>query len=330
MKKRSDGPELSEALLAGLGAKGKSQADLAKELGVPDSTVRQWVMRNVFPLEYIPEIAKGLGLPPELEKLQSKFKFTVARQRKATRTGARLVRQVNEGTASTSVPEAFRILEQRTFEQFGPSTPTMGQDVIFHIKALNSKDALIYWSLDQIPYEMRDGWAAAGPAIAQAIQKGADFIYLYPGDGLLDDLREHCGLRELPRASVFEGYFRDFCERLKRKQEVTQDEIDGHVISIMTNRGAFVAPGHKFVLYLPANDVPRGVARYPTAGNPNLAIHLPLGPETTQQFHEFIIACMQERKKALKKALDKALDKAPEDDSAERLKHEIDIIERIV
>jgi predicted transcriptional regulator len=304
MKRGNNKPKFSEVVTTALSTRGKSQAELAKELGVPETTVRQWVKRNVFPDEIVSEIAKRMGFPSNIEDLQTKFEFRIARARKASRTGARVVKQVVANVASTSVPEAFEILEQRV-ARFEPSTPTLGEDVIFYIKALSAGDALIYWSLDQVPYELRDGWALAGRAIAEGIKKGAFFLYVFPDANLLDELREKCGLRDLPSAESFIRYFNAFRERLIRKQSLKEAEVDNHVIWVTTNCSAFAAPGHKYVLYVPTNDVPRGVARYPTAGNQNFAVHLPLDPETTQQFHEFLIACLNTALKNLKADTDR-------------------------
>jgi len=311
VKKRDedvDRPVFATELKARFEQLNLSLTAVGKRMGVPSPTLRQWLKRNRYPIDALVDLARRAGLPTDVEELKAQYHVEIVRpKRTAERISAKPPKDL-------TVREALQVIEQR-LERIDPSgraQEDLSSDVNLFLHALNPEDKFIFWSLDDVAFEMTvEGWQAIGSAIASRIYDGTDFIYIYPDEQILRELRTSCGLRKLPTAESFETAFEAFVDNLKVAElknletgEIRKDAATGqrlflheahireHVISVKAKAAAFTSPGHKYVLFLSAGTA-RAAAHFPTGGATKKRSLLPLEQDAANQLRDFINACLK-------------------------------------
>jgi len=302
MKPKSH-PKLGPALRDALVQKAGSLASAAETLGLSDSSLRVWLKRSRFPETELLELVRYAGLGQDLATLADGFEFTLTGRK---RTPFSAEREIRKGTASLS--RALSLMDSRV-DQFGRLYRQFGEDVRLLFGSMGPGDLFVYLSLTEYPYEMaHSGWSESGRLIANAATNGARFVYLHPTDPVAETLRR-IGIIAIPPTSEylqrFETFRADVCALALESGSANRlADIRARVIAVPSPDGAFLVPGHKYVLFKPSNGPARALARFPTGSNEKqLALHLPLDQNTTDQFVSFVVAALAGHSPAISELL---------------------------
>jgi hypothetical protein len=296
--RKSRDRRFATAVRAKLAERNKTLRSIADQIGVPIDRVRQWLVRNIFPADGLVALAATVGLETNVEELKRTY-------------GVQITTHGKLKSATPNVAETMRYyLPPAGQDDFGA-------DVKRFLRSMNDGETFIVWGVDELPFEWRnDGWGAVGNAVAAAICKKKIFcIYVHPDDAALQQLREECGLRKLPRADFFEAAFAQFKQNLGLirelrdlttgevlKDHLTDRQIEAHVIRVATPYAAFCSPHHRYVVFTSvANAVmkqPSALAQFPTGDintNTNREVLLPLTKEVTLELYDFLITCLSRK-----------------------------------
>src|SRR6266498_3908504 len=71
-------PELARAIKSGL----VELEETARQIGVPSSSLRNWLKRNQFPQNVLPSLAKLAGLPTDITQLAQEYEFQFTRPKR--------------------------------------------------------------------------------------------------------------------------------------------------------------------------------------------------------------------------------------------------------
>jgi len=251
-----------------------------------------WLKRSRFPETELIELVRYAGLGQDLSTLADPFEFELTGRK---RTPFSAQREIRKGAASLG--RALSLMDSRV-DQFGRLYRQFGEDVRLLFGSMGRDDLFVYLSLTEYPYEMaHSGWSESGRLIANAATDGARFVYLYPTDAVADNVRK-LGIIGIPPTSEylqrFETFRSDVCAlAIEGGSAHRLPDIRARIIAVPSPDGAFLVPGHKYVLFKPSNGPSRALARFPAGSSEKqLALHLPLDQNTTDQFVSFVVAAL--------------------------------------
>lgn len=295
MRPPSELPKLSESLRKALATKGYDAKMAANELGFDVLKVRQWLSKNRFPVEELRLLAQlaSMPLPPSFDELEKFYRFELSRPKK----GAAHVVPPSTGAKGQkfNLTQMVKFFDQR-LEALDPSGriyENFGQDVESVFGAMAENDVFVFWSVDQLPFEMRPENGLIRREIANALEKGAYFVYMHPSSDLLGELETDSGISDLRSEGSFNKIFDEFKNELcalHRDARGAEERVASHVVKVRAAGPAFAAPTHRFVLFIPNNPEsgPRGFARFPTGNEvSSKELHLSLSPIVTGQLLAF-------------------------------------------
>ena len=280
--------KLADVIKKRLSEKGLSQDAAAKHLGVPSSTVRNWLNRNTFPEDELLKLMAFLGLKKAtLSSLEKEFLFHEAQAKTTDRRKRQSLDQPG-GNTQPSLDRALGYMDER-FDQLARGESEFAQDVRILFRAMKKGDVFVYWSVDQLPYEMR-GSEEAAAIVANAINSDAMFAYLYPAQVVVDEMRR-AGQIQLLDEDEYDVAFESYKLVLLQKGG-KEKQISENVIRLRCHFPAFAIPGHKYVLFRSGSSKDRALAGIPTGTkNRPSFLHVPMSNEFTDQFRTFIRRC---------------------------------------
>jgi hypothetical protein len=295
-------PDLSPLLKDALAARGYSLKMAAVQLGVTEANIRQWFSRNRFPREKLPPLAQLASMPAGVDELAKLYKFGLSSPK---RDAVRIV-PANVGTEQQkfSLGQTVKFLDQRleALDPSGQLYDNFGQDVESVFRAIGKDDVFVFWSIDQLPFEMLPENSGFRREVARGVLSGAYFVYLYPGADLLKDLEEKSGIGVLPAKDLFVKTFAKFVTALTLedafKSETAKEKVPQQVVKFPASGPAFASPSHRFALFFPSSHAgPRGFARFPTGNDKrSKELHLSLNSTVTGQLLDFVRKSLRDAK----------------------------------
>jgi len=285
MKKR---PFLSEALKAGI----ENQEDIAKQFGIPSSSLRNWLKRNSYPERFLSSLAKFAGLPTSLEQLAEEFDFNLTRPKRGRAVGTPTSPEGHLGLLGI-----FRRFELQA-QSFAKMQRKFGIEVQEFFSAMGPGDVFCYVSLNLEPLEWGPpGWLLVGNLVQRAVKLGAHFIYFLP-DVATRKWAQGLGLRSM--AEDWDTGWNRFHKNIKNGSDsVAQRELDERVHKIECKLNSFMVPDHKYTLFIckkPQRDMKSFVLLPTDTVNP---FHLPLHGGFTDIFYTSILGTVQTQKPSI-------------------------------
>jgi hypothetical protein len=235
MKKRL----LSDAFKAQL----ENQEEIAKQFGIPSSSLRNWLKRNKYPERFLPSLAKFAGLPTNLNQLAQEFEFRLTRPIRRRATGSPLSPEDHLGLLG--IYRRFE-LQAQSFEKMQRK---FGMEVREFFSAMRTGDVFFYFSLNVEPFEWEEGWQAVGALVQEAVERGAYFVYCLP-DRNARKWAQGLGLRST--VEDWEAHWITFHENIKKglKPEV-QPKVEERVLKLECKPNSFMPPpDHKYTLFI--------------------------------------------------------------------------------
>jgi hypothetical protein len=258
-------------------------AGLAKKLGIPQST-----LTNILSARR----SASAELIEKIERLAPNIEGGSILAAEALPRGADINVEASHSIGER-LNEAYRerLQELQSFEE---KTSRNVGEVAKHFESMGSDDVFIFVSATESPFEMNPEERILRPAIANAIRRGACFIYLRP-------TREHCkGLGYfVDIESQFESFKVALFSGLSKEEN---DAYAGHLVLIQAAHvPLFVLPDFKWeIFYSDSIDTPHNAlaGALVTAGtDPNSSgahVRVPLSVDSTRWvFFEAVKAIWQ-------------------------------------
>ncbi len=255
----------------------------AQDLGINPNSVRSWVSQNRFPEEELLRLAELAGLPPNIDSLQKKYEIKLT---KSTRRTTFLSMRQRSLAKTDNLHHVFDAMDLKV-EQLQKLYEDFGQDVQALFESMQKDDLFIYLSVNELPYEWSEQKLIG--CVSKAIKNKAHFIYICPDIEILDNLKDS-GLTNVLDPGIFGRRLRLFKESLKLAGR-SAGEIEAHVHTLGMKSIAFLAPEHKYVLFIPTDSVGtyRALARFPVgAKNRRRDLHLPLPDSVATQLYQVV------------------------------------------
>ena len=302
---RSADSPFSRVVKERLGEKNLTLKALAREMGVPEDRVRQWIYRRKFPESNLLQLCARLGLPTDPAELHSKYG----------------VQTTTHGRANPSVFDVAQTIESVVAPRIpDPPKDGFGADIIQFLRSMENGETFLVWSVNEHSFEWTNvGWRAVGNALAWAIsEKGIYCGYLHPSEDELNRLRDVCGIRNLPHEDFFEKAFEQFTKNLEtmdeirdvntgmilmdgqREKRLSRENIRKHVVRVPVKAAAFCVPDLRFVLFVPPNPfggkAPSALATFPVSGKKSNLL-LPLDETTTFDLYDYLVTSPKQLEK---------------------------------
>jgi hypothetical protein len=257
-------------------------AGLAKKLGIPQSTLTNILSAR---RSASPELIE------KIERLAPNIEGGSILAAEALPRGADINVEASHSIGER-LNEAYRerLQELQSFEE---KTSRNVGEVAKHFESMGSDDVFIFVSATESPFEMNPEERILRPAIANAIRRGACFIYLRP-------TREYCkGLGYfVDIESQFESFKVALFSALSKEES---NAYAGHLVLVQSHVPLFVLPDFKWdIFYSDSIDTPHNALAgvLVTAGtDPNSSgahVRIPLSVESTKWvFFEAVKAIWQ-------------------------------------
>lgn len=293
--------KLGDALRERLKAKRFTLARAAEGIGVNRNSLRSWVSKNRFPEADLLLIAEFAGLPADMNVLSREFEFQITNSTgRTTHRQARLAQMRGPLVAPGYMDVEGRLLEAldamdmkaaalaRVHENFTREVQNL-------FASMGKDDVFVYLAATELPYEWGEPSLTAD--IANAIAHGSHFVYVCL-DGKIVSSLKRSGLSNVVDEETFDENFKLFRQALLLTG-VSEEQFSGSVHKILNaSCPAFLAPKHKYVLFIPARQISqrKALALFPVGarGTP-YDLHVPLVDTVAQHFYQVIWSVAQDQ-----------------------------------
>jgi hypothetical protein len=275
---------------------------VAKELGLFENSLRSWIRRNRFPERELVQLAAFVGLPPDLGKLENTFLFETTGTRQ---THSRRVAELLD-SASASFDEVAKVIESRAQEVLRGKDASL-EELRLLFRTLDAGSVYACSFFDQLPPEMTStGWAALGREVAGALERGARFVYLFPGVDLAADIQA-MGIPGVLSESIIQPQMAMFRDNLAASNPESLSSRETRLIPIPSGQAGFLSPGHHYLFFWQRQDadLPRLFLRVPISAG--ATVSSPLLPLSGGLANDFLSLLLAELKQAGREELVKAL-----------------------